>query len=128
MILIRSVVSLFVALAMPPTSGAEDAARGRALFEPCRTCHTLDPQAAAMPGPNLADLIGRQVAVAPAFDYSPVLRQARTTGRRWNRAMLDAFLADPEVMFPGMWMTGRRMPRAAERQALIEFIADPASR
>lgn len=102
--------------------------RGRALFEPCRACHTLDPNAQPTAGPNLAGLLGRRVAGDSEFDYSPVLRQARAEERRWNRAMLDSFLTDPEAMFPGMWMTGRRIGDAAERKALAGFLADPASR
>ena len=114
-------------LCIVPAS-ADDRAQGRALFAPCRACHALDRQAPPMAGPNLAGLIGRRVAGDPAFDYSPVLRQAGAQGRRWDRAMLDAFLADPEAMFPGMWMSGRRMANAAERQALAGFLADPAAR
>ena len=110
------------------TARADDLARGRALFAPCRACHALDPTASTMAGPNLAGLIGRRIAGDAAFDYSPVLRQAGAQNRRWDRAMLEAFLADPEAMFPGMWMTGRRMPEAAERWALAAFLADPAAR
>jgi cytochrome c len=101
---------------------------GRMLFEPCRACHALDPGAAAMAGPNLAGLLGRRVAGDPAFDYSPVLRQAGTEGQVWSEERLDRFLTDPEAMFPGMWMTARRMDDAGERQALVRFLADPASR
>jgi cytochrome c len=102
--------------------------RGRALFEPCRACHSLVSDAKAMAGPNLSGLIGRRVGGAAAFDYSPVLRQAGAQGRRWDRQLLDAFLVDPEAVFPGLWMTGPRMARAADRQALIRFLTDPASR
>jgi cytochrome c len=101
---------------------------GRHLFEPCRACHALDAEAPPMAGPNLSGLIGRIVAGDPKFDYSPVLRAARTAGQVWNRGLLDQFLRDPEAMFPGMWMTWRPMPDAAERQALADFLADPKSR
>jgi cytochrome c len=110
------------------TVQADDLGRGRALFEACRACHALDPNAPPMAGPKLAGLIGRRVAGDPTFDYSPVLRQAGAAERRWDRAMLDTFLADPEAMFPGMWMTSRRMTDASDRRALADFIADPASR
>ena len=101
-------------------SGPAVAQDGAALFAPCRACHSLDPAAKVMPGPNLAGLIGRKVAGDPAFDYSPVLRQAREA--------LETFLADPEAMFPAMWMSAQGIRDAAERRALARFIADPASR
>lgn len=106
-------------------AAAED---GAALFEPCRACHSLDPAAKVMAGPNLSRLIGRKVAGDPNFDYSPVLRQAREEGRVWSRDTLDKFIADPEAMFPGTWMSRVPLANPADRQALVRFIADPASR
>ena len=32
---------------------------GARLFEPCRACHSLDPAARGLPGPNLAGLAER---------------------------------------------------------------------
>ena len=101
---------------------------GSVLFEPCRACHSLDPVAKVMAGPNLAGLIGRKVAGDPAFDYSPVLRSARGQGRVWNAGTLEAFIADPETMFPGTWMSRVPIGSAAAHAALARFIADPASR
>jgi cytochrome c len=98
------------------------------LFAPCRACHSLDPAAKVMPGPNLAGLIDRKVAGDPAFDYSPVLRQARDDGRVWTLEMLEAFLADPEAMFPAMWMSQQGIRHAADRKALARFIATSTSR
>ena len=102
---------------------AEEA--GARLFEPCRACHSLDPAARGLPGPNLAGLLGRRSAAIGAFDYSPVLRKARDEGLVWDEARLDQFLADPAGMFPGLWMATRGIDDAAERRALVRFLADP---
>ena len=120
----RTVALLLLGL-LPHSAAAQD---GAALFAPCRACHSLDPAAKVMPGPNLAGLIGRKVAGDPAFDYSPVLRQAREDRRVWTLEALETFLADPETMFPAMWMSAQGIKDAAERKALARFIADPASR
>ena len=101
---------------------------GSALLDDCRSCHSLDPAAPTMAGPSLAGLIGRKLGGDPKFDYSPVLRQAATSGTAWTRERLDAFFSNPEGMFPGMWMTSRGIADAADRKALADFIADPASR
>jgi cytochrome c len=117
---------LFSLVALLPAAVAqEDGAR---LFEPCRACHSLDPAAQGLPGPNLSGLIGRKVGSDPAFDYSPALRKARDDGLVWDAGRLDAFLADPAKMFPGLWMSMRGIQDAAERQALVRFLADPSSR
>jgi cytochrome c len=110
---------------LPAAAAQEDGAR---LFEPCRACHSLDPAAQGLPGPNLSGLIGRKVGSDPAFDYSPALRKARDDGLMWEAGRLDAFLADPAKMFPGLWMSMRGIEGAAERQALVRFLADPLSR
>lgn len=119
-----------VALAMLFTASAAARAddRGRTLFEPCRACHSLDPDQVPMAGPNLHGLLDRRVGADPAFDYSPALQHAKAKGQRWTRALLDRFLADPQATFPGTWMTPQGLASAAERDALIEFLSDPASR
>ena len=109
-------------------TGAAVGEDGSGLFNTCRACHALDSAAKGMAGPNLAGLIGRKVAGDANFDYSPVLRQARAEGRVWTAAALEQFVADPEGMFPGMWMTARPLANPAERQALVRFLTDPTSR
>ena len=112
-------------LIQPAAAVADD---GATLFEPCRACHSLDPAAKPMPGPNLAALIGRKVAGDEKFDYSPVLQQARAQGRVWTLEALATFLADPEAAFPAMWMSAQGIKDPVARQVLARFIADPASR
>lgn len=106
-------------------AAAED---GASLFAPCRACHSLDPAEQGLPGPNLAGIVGRKVGGDTAFDYSPVLRKARDEGLRWDAQRLETFLADPAEMFPGLWMSMRGIADAAERQALVRFLAEPSSR
>ena len=124
--MIRRVVALLSLVLIPGAAVAEE--NGSALFEPCRACHALDPAAKVMAGPNLAGLIGRKVAGDARFDYSPVLRQAHDEGRAWTAETLERFVADPEAMFPGTWMSRVPIVTAADRQALVRFMADPASR
>jgi cytochrome c len=118
------VAALLLLLSTCTGAAAQD---GSALFNTCRACHALDPAARTMAGPNLAGLLGRKIAGDDKFDYSPVLRQARDEGRAWTAEALERFLADPEAVFPGTWMS--RVPMGApERQTLVRFITDPASR
>jgi cytochrome c len=115
-------------LLIPATAAVAAEENGAHLFAPCRACHSLDPAERGLPGPNLAGLIGRKIGGDAAFDYSPVLRKARDEGLRWDARRLETFLADPAEMFPGLWMSMRGIEEAAERQSLVRFLADPASR
>jgi cytochrome c len=112
-------------LASTSARAEEDGAR---LFTPCRACHSLDAAERGLPGPNLAGVVSRAIGGDAAFDYSPVLRKARDDGLRWDAQRLQTFLADPAAMFPGLWMSMRGIEDAAERQALVRFLENPASR
>ena len=117
---------LLLSLLLPASATAEE--NGVRAFTSCRACHSLDPAERGLPGPNLSGVIGRAIGGAAEFDYSPVLRKAREDGLRWDAKRLEAFLADPAAMFPGLWMSMRGIEDAAERQALVRFLEDPASR
>jgi cytochrome c len=119
-------VLLLLSLFLPASAAAEE--NGVRAFTPCRTCHSLDPAERNLPGPNLSGVIGRAVGGVAEFDYSPVLRKARDEGLRWDAKRLETFLADPAAMFPGLWMSMRGIEDAAERQALVRFLADPSAR
>jgi cytochrome c len=123
---VRAAILLLCLLAGCGSAAADTL--GRALFEPCRACHTLDPAARGMAGPSLAGLIGRRIGSDPGFDYSPVLKKATSENRVWTAETLERFLADPERMFPGMWMSARPMEDAAERHALTQFLSQPNAR
>jgi len=118
-------VLLLMPILLPPSTMAEDGAQA---FTPCRACHSLDPAERNLPGPNLSGVVGRAIGGDAAFDYSPVLRKARDEGLRWDAKRLEAFLADPAAMFPGLWMSMRGIEDATERQALVRFLEDPSSR
>ena len=119
-------VLLLVSVLVPASANAEE--DGARAFTPCRACHSLDPAERNLPGPNLSGVIGRAVGGAAEFDYSPVLRNARDEGLRWDAKRLETFLTDPAAMFPGLWMSMRGIEDAAERQSLVRFLSDPASR
>jgi cytochrome c len=119
-------LQLLLSLLLPASATAEE--NGVRAFTPCRACHSLDAAERNLPGPNLSGVVGRAVGGAAEFDYSPVLRKARDEGLRWDAKRLEAFLADPAAMFPGLWMSMRGIEDAAERQALVRFLSDPVSR
>ena len=119
-------VLLLLSLLLPASATAEE--NGVRAFTPCRACHSLDPAERNLPGPNLSGVVGRAVGGAAEFDYSPVLRKARDQGLRWDAKRLETFLADPAAMFPGLWMSMRGIEDAAERQALVRYLADPSAR
>ena len=95
---------------------------GAAIFEACQSCHSLDPAKAGMAGPHLAELGGRVLGSAEGFDYSPAFRAAKAQGLAWDRERLLSYLADPDAVVPGGWMSPPAGLGAAERAAVADYL------
>jgi cytochrome c2 len=122
---VRSASTIVAAVALALSGGvaaAQDLARGEALFEPCKSCHSLDPAKQGMAGPHLAGLKGRVVGAAEGFDYSPAFKAARAKRVIWDEARLNAYLADPDAMFKGGWMSPQGLDDEADRAAVTAFL------
>ncbi len=91
----------------------------RQAFEHCRACHALTKDAGQKPGPQLVGVIGRPIAGDPAFDYSPVLQEARAKGDVWSKDGLDAYLADPQAVYAGTWMGSPPIRDAKQRADIL---------
>lgn len=105
------------------TAAAQDAERGKALFEQCIACHSFDPDRNET-GPHLKGLFGRKAASAGDFVYSPPLRRANFV---WTPELLDQFLADPQAPpFRGNRMPFAGMADAQERADLIAYLKQAA--
>jgi cytochrome c len=102
--------------------GRGDPGRGERAYQKCYACHALEPGKHDLSGPSLHRILGRRIAAAPGFDYSPALRALARRRPRWDEALLDRFIADPERVAPrtSMTFTGMRDPR--ERADLIAYL------
>ena len=97
----------------------------RQAFASCQACHALTTDAGQKPGPQLVGVVGRPVAGDPAFDYSPQLQAARANGESWTKERLDAFLSDPQAMYPGTWMGSPPIRDAKQRADLLCVLDRP---
>ncbi len=96
---------------------------GERAFEKCYACHSIDPAEEGAEGPLLLGIVGRKVAALPGYAYSPAMRAYGADGKRWTRERLDAFLADPQRVVPHTAMSFFGMKDAAEREALVAWLA-----
>lgn len=101
-------------------AGPGDAAAGAQAFAVCGACHTVGPEGGALIGPSLWGVIGRAVASAPGFDYSPELK---AVGGDWTPERLDRFLTDPNAFAPGTRMGYAGVADPAERAAIIAYLS-----
>jgi len=106
---------VFIAAAMLVASlgaaFAQDAAKGEQVFNVCRPCHQVGPDAVAMLGPPLNGLDGRTAGSLPDYNYSAAMVAAGKTGTAaskgpviWNQATFTQYIANPAAMIPNINM------------------------
>lgn len=98
---------------------------GEALFaEKCSGCHQSAPISGDRIGPSLSGVVGRRVASLSSYPgYSPALRQLEGVWGVWTEERLDVFLRGPGEACPGTAMDYAGDANAAERAAIIGYLA-----
>jgi cytochrome c len=109
------------AVALAALLGAAAAAEP---FADCRGCHEIGPGARNGIGPHLDGLIGRRAASLEGFAYSSALRRLGAEGLVWTAETLDAYLARPSAVAPGLRMSFEGIADPAARAALIAWIGE----
>jgi cytochrome c len=97
------------------------AAMGEQIFRRCVACHTVDKGGRHGIGPNLHGVVGARVAAKPDFSYSGAMK---AKGGVWDEAALDAYLKAPMKDVPGTRMAFAGVIDAADRKALILYLAE----
>ena len=115
-----TLVALSVATALSPTLAAEgDSDRGKAAFNACGACHSLEPNR-SLTGPSLAALWNRKAGSLPSFPrYSSALK---SSGVVWNDKTLDDWIKDPQHLIPGNEMPFQGIKNNKERADLLAFL------
>lgn len=111
-------VSLLAAVSTAQAADG-DAKRGAQLYRACVACHSLEP-GVNLSGPSLAGLWDKPAGKNASFvRYSKGLRSADFT---WNGQTLFAWLANPQVMVPGNYMTFRGFEEDQQRADVVAFL------
>lgn len=104
-------------VAMPAIAlTAAPAVDGQALYRnKCGGCHSIETDRI---GPRHRDVVGRQVASVPGYDYSPALKQL---GGTWTPERLDTWLSGTQKMAPGSKMY-LALDDVSQRRLIIEYL------
>ncbi len=98
---------------------AANAEAGAADAKKCATCHSFEQGGAAKIGPNLHGVVGRDIASAEGFQYSPGLSGKEGA---WTYEALDEFLKGPKEFAPGTKMVFPGIADAKPRADLIVYL------
>src|SRR4051794_7522658 len=75
-----------------------DPAAGKAVFNRCRICHTVEAGGRSGTGPNLHGLFGRKAGSTEGFAYSAAMQNS---GIVWDDSSLQRYLHNPKQAIPG---------------------------
>ena len=98
---------------------AADNNKGQQLGNICQACHTVNKGGANKIGPNLYNVIGRNIATLNNYNYSSAM--LKTEGQ-WDPATLDSYLTAPMQMVPGTTMAYPGISNGNDRAAVIAWL------
>ncbi len=94
---------------------------GATLFkQQCAVCHTSSLSEPMRQGPPLVRIVGRTAGKVEGFHYSDGLANADFT---WDESRLDAWLANPQAVIPGVVMAYRQA-KPETRAAIITYLKE----
>ena len=96
-----------------------DVEKGKALFEQCAACHSLDGTG-DYDGPTLKGVVGRKAGSLEDYRYSAAMKRS---GVVWDAGTLDTYVADPQAFIPGNRMAFAGITDKTQRDDLIAFLA-----
>lgn len=102
-----------------PLVAAADVGAGQAAAKKCVACHTFDQGGPHRVGPNLHNVVGRDIAGAEGYAYSGALK---AMPGEWTAETLDSYLLNPRAAVPGNKMAFAGVKDIGERAALIAYL------
>jgi cytochrome c len=97
----RWIVAAALIAASTAAGMAQDAQKGKTVFNQCMICHAIGPGAQNKIGPELNGLDGRKAGTVANFSYSDA---NKNSGIVWNEASFKDYIKDPRTKVPGTKM------------------------
>lgn len=109
-----------LAFAAPYPDG--DAEKGAKVFKKCVSCHRVGADAKNLVGPQLNNIIGREIAALTDYSYSKGMIAFAETAKVWDKATLDAYLANPRKAVKGTRMAFAGLRKDSQRHDVIAYL------
>src|SRR5690606_36549980 len=97
---------------------AADPADGEVVARKCLACHTFEAGGPVVTGPNLHDVLGREVGAVPGFAYSSAMANYEGV---WSYENIYRYLENPRAYVRGTAMIFAGLPRQDERIAMPAY-------
>ncbi|MCY3768422.1 MAG: hypothetical protein OXG56_03505 [Gammaproteobacteria bacterium] len=96
-----------------------DPGNGESVFFPCRACHTVGQGEPHRIGPNLWNIVDREIASMDSYSYSAALSELPG---KWSAGRLDAYIRSPAEFAPGTKMVFPGLEDPAHRADLLSWL------
>jgi cytochrome c len=106
-----------VAFASAGSASQGDPVRGKALYQSCGGCHSIDDNDL---GPRHRGVVGRRAGSIDDYSYSAALK---ASGLTWDEATLDRWLTNPSALVPGTKMFFK-IDDAQSRADIIAYLKE----
>jgi cytochrome c len=96
-----------------------NAGAGQSAIKQCASCHSWTKGGANKQGPNLYDVVGREIGKEAGFNYSSAVAQK---GGKWTFDELYQWLKNPKTFIPGNKMAFGGVKDPKERANIIAYL------
>ena len=100
-----------------PVARTGDAVHGKALYQGCAACHSIDENDI---GPKHRGVVGRRAGSISDYPYSAALK---SSGLIWDERILDQWLTNPTALVPGTKMFFK-LDDAQSRADIIAYLKE----
>jgi cytochrome c len=109
-----------LALVSSSAFAAGDPEAGAKVFNKCKACHQIGPNAKNVVGPELNGLAGRKTGSVEGYNYSEA---NKNSGLTWDEATFLEYITAPQKKIPGTKMTFAGIPDETDRNNLWAYIS-----
>jgi cytochrome c len=114
--MIKYLAACAFALAAFNSQASGDPNNGKALYQACKACHSVDENDL---GPMHRGVVGRRAGSIADYNYSAALKNS---GLTWDASTLDRWLSNPSALVPGTKMFFK-IDDAQSRADIIAYLA-----
>jgi cytochrome c len=108
-----------LALVSSSAFAAGDPEAGAKVFNKCKACHQIGPNAKNVVGPELNGLAGRKTGSVEGYNYSDA---NKNSGLTWDEATFLEYITAPQKKIPGTKMTFAGMKDPKDRTDVIAYL------
>jgi cytochrome c len=120
----KLIVAAALIAASSASGVAQDAQKGKTVFNVCLVCHAIGPGAQNKIGPELNGLDGRKAGTVPNFEYSDA---NKNSGIVWNEETFEDYIKNPAAKIPDTKMTFAGVKNEQQVKDLWAYISQFAA-